>query len=278
MMPGNLQNCPDTRCRTRPSLVSFIPGVTIWALLAAYWPMEPRDREFPLANAGLIVLGQGVELRRVLTLLEEQQQHLLGVVRWQRPDRIDEDLIDGEQFEGSRLLGSSTDLPALLEKYGKSLVLALARPVDRWEALAVCRQAGAVLQGLSSTSAVIAPDTDVREGAVITQNCLVESAASVGVGSLLLPGARLGIGSRCGDAAVLDAGAALDDGARIADQVHLGAGSRVLEGRLVGQSALVLPGSIVTSDVEPGTIVSGCPAEVIQRSISVGEDNFDPTS
>ncbi|MEE2889788.1 MAG: hypothetical protein VX404_05020 [Planctomycetota bacterium] len=236
------------------------------------------------AGLGLIVLGQGVELRRVLTLLDEcEQHHLAGVVRWQRHDRVDTDPVEvdlggGAQTEGSRFLGSSIDLPALIERYGKSLVLALGRPIDRWEALGLCRQAQAVLQGLSSTSAVIAPDTDVREGAVITQNCLVESAASVGVGSLLLPGARLGIGSRCGDAAVLDAGAALDDGARIADQVHLGAGSRVLEGRLVGQSALVLPGSIVTSDVEPGTIVSGCPAEVIQRSISVGGDSLDPTS
>ena len=252
--------------------------MTIWALLGAYWPKEPCDREFPLSSAGLIVLGQGVELRRVLTLLEEQQQPLAGVVRWQRHDRIDEDLIDAQQLEGSRLLGSSTDLRALLEKYGRSLVLALARPIDRWEAVGVCRQAGAVLQGLCSSSAVMAPDIDLREGAVITQGCIIESAASVGIGSLLLPGSRLGIGARCGDAAVLDAGATLDDGARIGDRVHLGSGSRVLEGRVVGQAALVLPGSIVISDVEAGTIVSGCPAEVIEQSFSVGGGGSPPTS
>lgn len=225
-----------------------------------------------LSSEKVIVVGQGVELRRVLALLEEDERiGLAGVISWDSQDSPGAVAPQLKEIEaGSRLLGRSGDLPALLLKHGKSVVLALPRPKDRWEALGFCRQSGAVLRRLCSRNAVIAPDTDLREGAVVTQGCLIESMASVGVGALLLPGSRLGIGARCGDAAVLDAGAALDDDARIGDEVHLGAGSRVLEGRIVGRSALVLPGSIVTSDVEPGTIVSGSPAEVVERSISIG--------
>lgn len=232
-----------------------------------------------MSSDAVIVVGQGIELRRVLALLEEdQQQHLAGVVPWRSSHQIESGPVSQRGISGSRLLGPIEDLAAIVEKYPASVVLALSRPGDRWEALGCCRQAGVSLKSLSSKHSVIAPDTDLREGSIVTQSCLIESTASVGVGALLLPGARLGIGARCGDASVLDAGASLDDGARIGDEVHLGSGSRVLEGRIVGQGALVLPGSIVTSDIEPGTIVAGSPAEVVERSISIEEGESSGSS
>jgi UDP-3-O-[3-hydroxymyristoyl] glucosamine N-acyltransferase len=214
----------------------------------------------------VIILGYGVELRRVRTLLEQQQKlDLAGVVPWHGKSQSVPDSV--EIPHGALLLGHIDDLKALVTQHRSSVALAFSSPADRWEALGVCRQIGARIQQLCAGSADIAPDAQLKEGSLVAQGCLVESQATVGVGSLLLPGSRLGIAASCGDAAVLEAGAALDDGARIGDEVHLGSGARILAGRIVGRSALVLPGSIVTSDVEAGTIMSGSPAEVVQPKI-----------
>ncbi len=229
-----------------------------------------------MAGGAVIVVGHGVELRRVLSLLEEDDpQRLAGVIPWHSPQRIEPTPPADSGIVGSRILGHIEDLSTLAQQQRASVLLALSRPRERWEVLGLCLQSKIPLESLHSRHSVIAPDTDLGQGVVVAPGCLIESTASVGVGALLLPGSRLGIGARCGDAAVLDAGATLDDGARIGDEVHLGSGSRILEGRIVGQAAMVLPGSIVTSDVGPGTIVAGTPAEVVERSISTeGESSL----
>lgn len=214
----------------------------------------------------VIILGYGVELRRVQSLLEQQQElDLAGVVSWFGYDQPAPDSVEIPQ--GALVLGHVDDLKSLVAKHQSGVLLALSRPEDRWEALGVCRQAGAQVQSLRAASAEVASDAELKEGSLVAQGCLIESQATVGVGSLLLPRTRLGIAARCGDAAVLESGAVLDDGARIGDEVHLGSGARILAGRIVGRSSLVLPGSIVTSDVEAGTIVAGSPAEVVQPKI-----------
>jgi acetyltransferase-like isoleucine patch superfamily enzyme len=54
-------------------------------------------------------------------------------------------------------------------------------------------------------------------------------------------------------------------GPTIEDNVAIGAGANILPGVLVGESAIVGAGSVVTKDVEPGTLVMGVPARVIRR-------------
>jgi len=47
------------------------------------------------------------------------------------------------------------------------------------------------------------------------------------------------------------------------DDVFIGMGAMVLKGVAIGPGAVVGAGSVVTSDVEAGAIVAGCPARVI---------------
>lgn len=51
----------------------------------------------------------------------------------------------------------------------------------------------------------------------------------------------------------------------ICRRVWIGAGSTILPGVTVGENAVVGAGSVVTRDVEPGTIVAGNPARLIRR-------------
>ena len=51
---------------------------------------------------------------------------------------------------------------------------------------------------------------------------------------------------------------------RIGDNVWIGGSATILPGVSIGDNAVVGEGSVVTRDVEPGTVVAGNPARVIR--------------
>ena len=60
-----------------------------------------------------------------------------------------------------------------------------------------------------------------------------------------------------------------DDPIVIEDDVWLGAGAIILPGVTVGHGAIVAAGAVVTSDVEPMTVVGGVPARELRKIESV---------
>lgn len=54
----------------------------------------------------------------------------------------------------------------------------------------------------------------------------------------------------------------------IGDHVWIGAHATILKGVTIGSNAIVAANSVVTSDVEPNTLVGGTPARVLKANIS----------
>ena len=54
-------------------------------------------------------------------------------------------------------------------------------------------------------------------------------------------------------------------GVRICRSAWIGTGATILPGVTVGEHAIVAAGAVVTKDVEPWTIVGGCPAKPIKK-------------
>ena len=52
---------------------------------------------------------------------------------------------------------------------------------------------------------------------------------------------------------------------KICNKVWIGTGCKILKGVTVGEGAVVQAGSVVTSDVEPWTVVGGNPARIIRK-------------
>ena len=82
-------------------------------------------------------------------------------------------------------------------------------------------------------------------------------------------GGRATVGSNChvGAGAVL-AGVVEPASATpvvVEDNVLIGANAVVIEGCRIGHDAVVAAGAVVVGDVEPNTVVAGCPARVIKR-------------
>lgn len=140
-----------------------------------------------------------------------------------------------------------------------------------------CRSAWP-LMALQDLSARIEPGAILRDGvqigsrAVIMMGAILNIGASVGEGTMVDMGAVLGgraiVGKDChiGAGAVL-AGVIEPASAKpvtIEDRVMIGANAVILEGVTVGHDAVVAAGAVVTQDVEPNTVVGGCPAKILK--------------
>ena len=121
--------------------------------------------------------------------------------------------------------------------------------------------------------AIIRQQVQIGKNAVIMMGAILNIGAVVGEGTMIDMGAVLGgratVGKNChvGAGAVL-AGVIEPASATpviIEDNVLIGANAVVIEGCRVGQGAVVAAGAMVISDVEPNTVVAGCPAKFIKR-------------
>ena len=141
------------------------------------------------------------------------------------------------------------------------------------------RNSGVPLLDTKNVKARIEPGSIIREkveigeGAVIMMGAVINIGAVVGKGTMIDMGAVLGgratVGANChiGAGAVL-AGVVEPASATpviVEDNVLIGANAVVIEGCRIGHDAVVAAGAVVVSDVEPGTVVAGCPARVIKR-------------
>ena len=120
--------------------------------------------------------------------------------------------------------------------------------------------------------AILREQVEIGKNAVIMMGAILNIGAVVGEGSMIDMGAVLGgratVGKNChvGAGAVL-AGVIEPASATpviVEDNVLIGANAVVIEGCRIGHDAVVAAGAVVVSDVEPGTVVAGCPAKVIK--------------
>ena len=141
-----------------------------------------------------------------------------------------------------------------------------------------CRNSAIAMLDLKDVPARIEPGAIIREqvsigkNAVIMMGAILNIGAEVGEGTMIDMGAVLGgratVGRNChvGAGAVL-AGVIEPASATpviVEDNVLIGANAVVIEGCRIGHDAVVAAGAVVVSDVQPNTVVAGCPARVIK--------------
>ena len=124
-----------------------------------------------------------------------------------------------------------------------------------------CRNSAIPMLDLKDIPARIEPGAMIREQVQIGRNAVIMMGAVLG--------GRATVGKNChvGAGAVL-AGVVEPASATpviVEDNVLIGANAVVIEGCRIGHDAVVAAGAVVVHDVEPNTVVAGCPAKVIKR-------------
>jgi len=121
---------------------------------------------------------------------------------------------------------------------------------------------------------------EIQKGAVIGENCKISSHTFICEGIKIGNGVFVGhsvtfINDRSPRAVNADGSQKTDadwtlEDTIIEDGVGIGSGSTIMCGIKIGKNAIIGAGSVVTKNVEPGTVVAGNPAKYI-RDIREGE-------
>ncbi|MDF7627353.1 2,3,4,5-tetrahydropyridine-2,6-dicarboxylate N-acetyltransferase [Leuconostocaceae bacterium ESL0723] len=120
--------------------------------------------------------------------------------------------------------------------------------------------------------AIIRDQVEIGDHAIVMMGAVINIGAEIGEGSMIDMGAVLGGRAQVGKNSHIGAGAVLAGVVEPAsaqpvivdDEVLVGANAVIIEGVHVGKGAVVAAGAIVTSDVEPYTMVAGTPARKIK--------------
>ena len=168
------------------------------------------------------------------------------------------------------LFGDSDDIDEFLEQ-NKDRIEKTIYEYDR-------RNSAVPMLDVRNIDARIEPGSIIRDKVIINKNAVImmgaviNIGAEIGEGTMVDMNAVVGARGKLGKNVHLGAGAVIagvleppsSDPVVIGDNVLIGANAVILEGVRVGEGAVVAAGSVVTKDVEGGTVVAGAPAKFIK--------------
>ena len=141
-----------------------------------------------------------------------------------------------------------------------------------------CRNSAIPLLDLKNLPARIEPGAIIREQVDIGKNAVIMMGAILNIGAVVGEGTMIDMGAVLGGRATVGKNCHIGAGAVLAgvvepasatpviveDNVLIGANAVVIEGCRIGHDAVIAAGAVVIGDVEPNTVVAGCPAKVIK--------------
>ena len=141
-----------------------------------------------------------------------------------------------------------------------------------------CRNSAIPMLDLKDIPARIEPGAIIREQVEIGKNAVIMMGAILNIGAVVGEGTMIDMGAVLGGRATVGKNCHIGAGTVLAgvvepasatpviveDNVLIGANAVVIEGCRIGHDAVVAAGAVVISDVEPNTVVAGCPARVIK--------------
>ena len=141
-----------------------------------------------------------------------------------------------------------------------------------------CRNSAVPMLDMKNIPARIEPGAIIREQVTIEKNAVIMMGAILNIGAVVGEGSMIDMGAVLGGRATVGKNCHIGAGAVLAgviepasatpviveDNVLVGANAVVIEGCRIGHDAVVAAGAVVVGDVEPNTVVAGCPARVIK--------------
>lgn len=159
----------------------------------------------------------------------------------------------------------------------------LLREQERISAIRIeCDRRNSVVPTLDLTSvgARVEPGATIRQGARLSDRCVIMMGAVINIGAQVGDGSMIDMNAVLGARAIVGRNVHVGANAVLAgvleppsnkpvileDHVMIGAGAVVLEGVRVKSGAVVAAGAVVIHDVPEGCVVAGVPARIIKKS------------
>ena len=118
---------------------------------------------------------------------------------------------------------------------------------------------------IHASTAKILQGNKIGEGSVLTNNTIVTSNATIG--KFFHANLNSYVAHQCVvvDYVTLAPGVMVNGNCTIEDYAYLGTGAVLKQGITIGKNAVVGMGAVVVKDVDPGTVVIGNPAKVLEK-------------
>lgn len=203
----------------------------------------------------MIILGAGGHAKVLIDALKLQSVELLGIADAD-PDK------KGQLLLGVAVLGGDEEVMKYpVEKIqlvnGVGSVCVNLRRRKLFEHF---KNAGYRFASIVHTSAIVASNAVLSEGAQIMAGAVIQTGCHVGFNAIINTGSVVDHDCHIGDHAHIAPGATLSGGVMVGEGAHVGTGAIVIQGIRIGRNSLVAAGAVVIRDVADGTTVSGVPA------------------
>jgi sugar O-acyltransferase (sialic acid O-acetyltransferase NeuD family) len=161
----------------------------------------------------------------------------------------------GTRILGYPVLGTDTDLPALLGNYAHALIAVgqIKTPDLRIRLFALLEQNSCRLPIIVSPRAYVSRHATLGAGTIVMHGAIVNAGAVVGRNCILNSHALIEHDAVVGDHCHIATSAAINSGVRIGTGTFVGSNSSVRQGTTIGERCLIGMGQRVLADCEAGT-------------------------
>jgi sugar O-acyltransferase (sialic acid O-acetyltransferase NeuD family) len=214
-----------------------------------------------MITENILVIGSSGHAKVVIDIVEKQGRHrIAGLVDSFKPA--------GESSFGYKVLGTESDLPALIQSL--DITGCIVAVGDNWRRHLVVEKVAAAAPGLDFVTAVhpsaqLARGVTVGRGTVIMAGAVVNSDSRVGQFCILNTGASLDHDSLMEDFSSLAPRAVTGGDVRIGAYSAVSLGANIIHGRSIGKHTVIGAGAVVLQDIPDYSVAYGTPATVAKK-------------
>ena len=171
-----------------------------------------------------------------------------------------------EVIDGFSIIGSAaTYVPNLNDVF----IMGIGNPLIKESVATILKKKSAVFITLIHPTAIVGPDTLIKEGCVICPYAVVTSDVKIGQFVTLNVSASIGHDVFIGDYSTLSPHVDVTGGCKLGKRVFIGSHATIIPRVIVEDDAKIGAGSAVIQRVQSGQTVMGVPAKLIySKSIS----------
>lgn len=208
--------------------------------------------------------GHALVVSNIANLCE--QYEVIGYLDDINPNR------KGEIFNGKPILGGLEVLAELHQQGINHIALGFGHCKARVKLAEMLKKNNFHIITLIHPTAVVAENTDIDEGAIISGCVVIDPGCKIGRYVIVNNGTLICHGSTIGDGVHLCPGVSIGGNVTVGVCSWVGIGSCIIDNVNIGDSSYIGAGSVVVKDIPKGVLAYGDPARVIR---SIDEEFWD---
>lgn len=200
-----------------------------------------------MTQPSILLVGAGGHARACIDVIEQSGTFSVAGLIGQS-DQV------GTQIFGYQVLGSDSDLPALVRVHVHAVVtVGQIRTADvRMRLFALLEQSGYKTPSIVSPYAYVSRHAAIGAGTIVMHGAVVNAGATVGRNCIVNSQALIEHDVVVADHCHVATAAAINSGVRIGAGTFVGSGSRICQGITIGERCFVGMGERVVADCQPG--------------------------